>query len=134
MLLPDEVIRDVLLRSGIRVFDLLVRDFGTVLAVWGLVDSESARRRAERAIRSVMPQSVAFHLTPVHAPRLTPPFSEPRAAADTYTVLRGETLQDIARKCYSDPGKWSLIRDANRERLPNPECIRQGTVVVVPRS
>lgn len=133
MLLPDEVIRDALMRSGIRVFDLLVRDFGTVLAVWGLVDSESTRRRAERAIRSVMPQSVAFHLTPVHA-RLTPPCSGRGAADDTYTVQRGETLQDIARKCYSDPDKWSLIRDANRERLPNPECIRQGTVVVVPRN
>ncbi len=134
MILPDEVIRDALMRSDIRVFDLLVRDLGTVLAVWGLVDSDSARRRAERAIRSVMPKSIAFHLTPVHAPRLTPLTSGRSHAdsAETYTVQRGETLQDIARKVYADPDKWTLIRDANRARLPDPACIRQGTMLLVP--
>lgn len=136
MLMRDQQVRDVLARSNLRILHLLVRDFGPFFAVWGLVDSEDIRTRAERAIRRAVPGYVTFHLTTPHEPRFTP-LSAARiheGTAAVYTVRRGDTLREIARKCYDDPEKWELIRDANPHRIHNPECIRQGTQIVVPRA
>ena len=48
----------------------------------------------------------------------------------TYTVVRGDTLWDIAVKEYSDGYKWSTIAQANS--LTNPDLIFSGNVLVLP--
>lgn len=136
MLMRDQQVRDVLARSNLRILNLLVRDFGSFLAVWGLVDSDEVRQRAERAIRRVIPGYVTFHLTTPNEPRWTP-LSAARiheGSAAVYTARRGDTLREIARRCYDDPEQWERILDANPQRIHNPDCIRQGTQIVVPRA
>lgn len=60
--------------------------------------------------------------------------SRPAAVAGmgTYTVERGDTLYSIARKQYGDGSLWRVISEANRDRVPDPEHLSVGTVLVIP--
>ncbi len=54
------------------------------------------------------------------------------ATEQTYTVLKDDTLQKIAKKFYGSYGKWIKIYEANKEKLKNPNVVRPGTVIVIP--
>ncbi len=48
-----------------------------------------------------------------------------------YTIQRGESLQDIARKVYGDPNAWVRIAQANN--INNPDHIEVGMELTIPR-
>lgn len=50
---------------------------------------------------------------------------------DTYTVVRGDTLWDIAERAYGDGFKWKEIAEAND--LVNPSLIHRGNEFTIPR-
>jgi len=50
---------------------------------------------------------------------------------DTYTVVRGDNLWEIAVRAYGDGYKWVDIARANK--LANPNLIHSGNVLVIPR-
>lgn len=50
---------------------------------------------------------------------------------DTYTVVKGDCLWDIAVRAYGDGYKWTEIAEANN--LSNPNVIHSGNVIVLPR-
>ena len=50
---------------------------------------------------------------------------------DTYTVVKGDTLWDIAVRAYGDGYKWTEISEANH--LANPDFIHAGNILVLPR-
>lgn len=52
-------------------------------------------------------------------------------SGDTYTVVRGDTLWDIAVRAYGDGFRWKEIAEANN--LVNPNLIHQGNVFAIPR-
>ena len=52
------------------------------------------------------------------------------SAHGEYTVKRGQTLSDIAGEVLGDRGRWKELYDANRDRLPSPDQIREGMVLV----
>jgi len=63
----------------------------------------------------------------------TPSVAEPATAnADDverlahYTVKAGQTLSDIAGDALGDRGRWMEIYEQNKDRIPNPDQIRQG--------
>lgn len=62
--------------------------------------------------------------------------SRPSAAATstskTYTVVSGDTLWGIAQRFYGNPYKYTVIFDANRERIKNPNLIFPGWVLTIP--
>ncbi len=49
----------------------------------------------------------------------------------SYTVVRGDTLWNIAQRAYGDGEKWVLIAKANN--LVNPRVIHAGNVLKLPR-
>lgn len=61
---------------------------------------------------------------------LQPP--APAAGAKTHTVEQGDTLYSIALKEYGDGSLWRVISEANRDRVPDPEHLSVGTVLVIP--
>ena len=50
---------------------------------------------------------------------------------DTYTVVKGDTLWEIAVNSYGDGYKWVEIAKANN--LKNPNLIHTGNVLTLPR-
>ena len=61
-----------------------------------------------------------------------PAAAAPVATTTTHTVERGDTLYGIARKFYGDGNLHTTIREANRDRVPDPRKIPVGTVLVIP--
>ncbi len=50
----------------------------------------------------------------------------------SYTVVKDDTLQKIAKKFYNSYGKWTKIYEANKDKLKNPNFVRPGTVITIP--
>jgi nucleoid-associated protein YgaU len=52
-------------------------------------------------------------------------------SGDSYTVVHGDNLWNIAVRAYGDGYKWVNIADANN--LSNPNVIHPGNILVLPR-
>lgn len=50
---------------------------------------------------------------------------------DTYTVVHGDCLWDIAVRAYGDGFRWTEIAEVNN--LTNPNLIHSGNVLILPR-
>ena len=50
----------------------------------------------------------------------------------TYTVQKGDTLWNIAKKLYGDGSKYVKIYDANKDKIKNPNSIEVGQVLIIP--
>lgn len=61
---------------------------------------------------------------------------DPRPAAKTYTVVRGDCLWSIARKFYGSGAKYTVIYNANKGVIDgnggNPNLIYPGQVLTIP--
>jgi nucleoid-associated protein YgaU len=54
------------------------------------------------------------------------------AAAQSYTVVAGDTLSKIAKKFLGSANHWHDIYDANRDQISNPDMIQVGQVFKIP--
>lgn len=55
------------------------------------------------------------------------------SAAQTYTVVRGDCLWNIAKRFYGNGAKYTTIYDANRGVIGgNPNLIKPGQVLTIP--
>lgn len=60
------------------------------------------------------------------------PAPQDPALPATYTVQKGDTLQKIAKKIYGDKKYWSLIYNANRDKIRSANLIYVGQVLTIP--
>lgn len=58
--------------------------------------------------------------------------NQPKPANQTYTVVKGDCLWNIAKKYYGDGSKYTVIYDANRDKIKNPNLIYPGQVLTIP--
>ena len=59
------------------------------------------------------------------------PTPEPQPEG-TYTVVRGDCLSKIAKTQYGDSSKWTVIYEANKDLIKNPNQIWPGQTLVIP--
>lgn len=65
----------------------------------------------------------------------TAPSATPKApAAQTYTVVAGDSLSKIAKRVYGDANQWRRIFEANRDQIENPDLIHPGQKLVIPEA
>lgn len=50
----------------------------------------------------------------------------------TYTVQKGDCLWNIAKKFYGNGSKYTVIYNANKDKIKNPNSIRVGQVLTIP--
>jgi len=65
-----------------------------------------------------------------------PPAEEPAPeapAAETYTVVSGDSLSAIAERFYGDANAYMRIFEANRDKLNDPNLIYPGQELTIPR-
>lgn len=53
-------------------------------------------------------------------------------SAKAYTVVKGDTLWAIAKKYYGDGSKYTVIYNANKDKIRSPSLIYPGTVLKIP--
>ena len=54
-------------------------------------------------------------------------------SSETYTVKTGDTLSKIAKQFYKDARKYSIIFEANRDILKDPNIIHPGQKLRIPK-
>jgi nucleoid-associated protein YgaU len=54
------------------------------------------------------------------------------AGEQTYTVKKGDSLSQIAKRVYGDAQQWRRIHEANRDIIENPDLIHPGQVLKLP--
>lgn len=61
--------------------------------------------------------------------------TEEELVTSSHTVVKGETLWDIAgyEQIYGDPTKWKRIYEANKDILDSPDSLKPGQVLIIPR-
>lgn len=57
---------------------------------------------------------------------------QPAPAAVFYTVVKGDTLSKIAKAHYGDPMKYTVIFEANKPMLKDPDKIYPGQALRIP--
>ena len=50
----------------------------------------------------------------------------------THTVVRGDCLWNIAKKYYGNGSKYTVIYEANKDKIQNPNLIYDGQVLIIP--
>ena len=58
--------------------------------------------------------------------------SKKKATSRKYTVKRGDTLWNIAKKYYGNGAKYPTIVNANKKTIKNPNVIQVGWVLTIP--
>ena len=56
----------------------------------------------------------------------------PKATNQTYTVVKGDCLWNIAKKYYGNGSKYTVIYNANKDKIKNPNLIYPGQVLTIP--
>lgn len=54
-------------------------------------------------------------------------------SSDTYTVVKGDCLWNIAKRFYGSGAQYTKIYNANKDIIKNPNLIYPGQVLTIPR-
>lgn len=54
------------------------------------------------------------------------------AASNTYTVVKGDCLWNIAKKLYGNGADYTKIYEANKDKISNPNLIYPNQVLTIP--
>lgn len=58
--------------------------------------------------------------------------TKPGAHPRTYVVQHGDTLASISRKFYKSSARWRKIRDANADKISDPQNLKIGETLTIP--
>jgi LysM repeat protein len=97
-------------------------------AVAGQAYAASAEATPAQAPARATAPAQAAAAAPVHTDALVV-HHEP---ARRYTVRPGDTLSSIALRFYGSRARWTLIYQANRSVIKNPDAIFPGEVLTIP--
>jgi nucleoid-associated protein YgaU len=116
--------------AGVNVFNLKVKDIGTMTAVYGSVASEDDKRKAEQAIESRVGK-ISNHIE-VQGGTATTGGTGGTGGGRSYTVKKGDTLSRIAKETYGDASQWKKIHAANTALIKDPDKIQPGWTLQLP--
>lgn len=114
-------------QAGVTVYGLQVANN----SVTGTVSSDAARQQVYSTVAGI-DNSLNLNIA------IDPGFAtqEQNAAATTsgktYTVQAGDNMRKIARNMYGDEMQWKKIWEANKDKIPNPDVVRQGLELTIP--
>lgn len=56
----------------------------------------------------------------------------PEGTRGIYVLREGESLSSVAKAFYGDASRWPEIVAANKSKIPDPDHVKAGTVIVIP--
>ncbi len=60
------------------------------------------------------------------------PGSLPKGTRGIYVLRKGESLSRVANAFYGDPKRWKDLVEANKDKIPDPNMVKAGTVILIP--
>lgn len=60
------------------------------------------------------------------------PGSLPEGTRGVYVLRKGESLSRVAKAFYGDAGRWKDIVAANQAKIPDPDRVAAGTIILIP--
>ena len=115
-------------QSGVRLQNLHVQD--NKLFVRGAAPSQEIKNKIWDQIKLVNPKYEDLTADITVDASLAPPPPQ----LETYTVQAGDTLSRISKQFYGDAGKYMRIFEANKDQLNDPNKIRVGQVLKIPKA
>lgn len=129
--------------------NLAARANGNTIEIHGTVHSLAEKQSVMRAITERVGDTglinhlqVASETQPQSAPQprqmhqQAPPLATPgvqhATEIRTHTVKKGETLTHIAQHYYGKASEYKRIFEANRDKLSDPDKVREGTTLRIP--
>ena len=91
--------------------------------------AEAARTKAEK---NELDADLHKQIDALKAAAVTA-MTAPGAASATYTVKGGDSLSKISKAVYGDWKHWKEIFEANKDQISNPDLIRVGQVIKIPK-
>lgn len=110
--------------TGVR--NLSAQQNGSTIEIHGDANDIASKQQAFKAITSKVGDTAGL-INLIQVSREIEP-----QGARTHTVQRGETLTGIAQKYYGRASEFQKIFDANRDKLSDPDKVREGTTLVIP--
>ena len=121
-----------------EVKDFMRRDevaLGTSLSGDSVVTrAEAARLRNENLSlhRQIDAASAKPRLAADKSPARRSENEKSKTGSHFYTVKEGDTLASISRKFYKTSKRWREIRDANENKIDDPDNLKEGTMLTIP--
>ena len=60
------------------------------------------------------------------------PGSLPKGTRGIYMLRKGESLSRVAKAFYGDSKRWRDLVEANKDKIPDPDMVKAGTVILIP--
>ncbi len=115
-------------KYDLKVKDLLVTVDGEVVTLNGEVSSVLERNRVVVVTGNIEGVSSVNDNLALNIPE--PVVVEPEK--QYYTVVKGDYLSKISKRVYGDAMKYTIIFEANKPMLKDPDKIYPGQVLVIP--
>jgi len=108
---------------SLEVEELKIEVNGDTATVHGLVDDQAEREKVVLALGNVIGIARVDD-------RMETKKKEPES--QMYTVVAGDSLSKIAKHFYGNAGKYTVIFEANKPMLKDPDKIYPGQVLRIP--
>ena len=56
----------------------------------------------------------------------------PAGSRGIYVLRDGESLSRVAKAFYGDAERWRDLVEANKDKIPDPDMVKPGTIIVIP--
>lgn len=118
------VLKGVVSSLGIPIKNLEMDVNGDKVTAYGQAPSQEAKEKIILAIGNV--NGIGFVEDRISV-------SKPKAAAEFYTVKKGDTLGKISKHFYGDAMRYKEIFEANKPMLKDPNKIYPGQSLRIPK-
>ncbi|KHQ50562.1 LysM peptidoglycan-binding domain-containing protein [Mameliella alba] len=113
------------------------RDSGRIAVPEALITSDG-KVDTTTLLATLVQRSVGASKVPADSglagvePEVTRPRARSLARAEVYTVQPGDSLAAISYRFYGDTMQYTVIYDANRDKITTPDKIRVGQQLTIP--
>jgi len=92
--------------------------------------NENLSLRKQLEERQPKPRSATAEKSPAAR---HPDSEKKKSGAHTYVVEEGDTLASISRKFYKTSSRWKEILDANKKKIDDPDNLKAGQRLSIPK-
>lgn len=124
-----ELILAHLRKYGLNTSDIQVKMDGDKVTLMGSIDTQENKNKIIVAAGNIEGVSSVDDWIVVKQPSVVTPQAPEK---QFYTVKKGDYLSKIAKAVYDNANKYSVIFEANKPMLKDPNLIYPGQVLIIP--